>query len=163
MKTKTRRFNQLQPGDKVTVNTPETAYYSDYGGNPPCSLEPGEVAIIKSINVPSVTGRRGDYFHRALFTKHNQEWSVAICKDNFVYVKPEDAHLYVPIAAPTVQTCCENCFTLFDYDPNTARLYTPENRAVQTHCPGCEKVFKRDYYGNFWWYRGQIAVEREAK
>lgn len=44
----------LHLGDRVTVTERVEAYYSDYGGNPAIFLEPGMVAVVGAIDVPSV-------------------------------------------------------------------------------------------------------------
>ena len=44
----------LHIGDRVTVKARVEGYYSNYGGNPAIFLEPGTVAVVGAIDVPSV-------------------------------------------------------------------------------------------------------------
>lgn len=67
-------------GDVVTVKRREEAYYSTYGGNPECWLEPGEIATVKSVDVPAVTSNRT--FVCADFQKYGRTWRVGLLRDN---------------------------------------------------------------------------------
>ena len=44
----------LHVGDRVMVTARVEGYYSNYGGNPAICLEPGVVAVVGAIDVPSV-------------------------------------------------------------------------------------------------------------
>ena len=81
----TRTKKTLQIGDRVTCKVRVNAYYSNYGGNQECWFEPGEVGIIGSINVPSVTRNRT--FTCVDFTKYGKTWRCALLKDNIKHVK----------------------------------------------------------------------------
>jgi hypothetical protein len=45
---------KFRGGDKVTVNKATEAYYSRYAGNPEVIIQPGEVGIVKAVDVPNV-------------------------------------------------------------------------------------------------------------
>jgi hypothetical protein len=64
-------------GDSVTTTESVSAYYSNYGGNPECFFEPGDVGIVGAVNVPSVR-REGVFFHCVDFEKHGRQWRVAL-------------------------------------------------------------------------------------
>jgi hypothetical protein len=48
-----KRF-EVKVGDRVTVKAREEGYYSTYSGKPAIFLEPGMVAVVGAIGVPSV-------------------------------------------------------------------------------------------------------------
>jgi len=53
------------------------AYYSKYAGRPECFLEPGERATVVSVDVPPVTGRRGNFL-TADFARGGERWTVSL-------------------------------------------------------------------------------------
>lgn len=44
----------IKIGDKVTVTTRHEAYYSAYGGNRACFMEPGDIGVVGAVHVPKV-------------------------------------------------------------------------------------------------------------
>lgn len=53
-------MKEINVGDKVTVKKPIVAYYSGYAGNPRGIINPGDVGIVKVVDVPYVY-RRGTF------------------------------------------------------------------------------------------------------
>jgi hypothetical protein len=66
-----------KPGTTVTPLRRTEAYYSGYAGSPECFLEPGERAVVVSVDIPPVTGRRGNYI-TADFVRSSRRWTVAL-------------------------------------------------------------------------------------
>jgi hypothetical protein len=63
-------------GKQVTTSESVEAYYSNYGGLPPCSFNPGDVGVISEVNVPCV--RKNGVFNCVDFEKNGQKWRVAL-------------------------------------------------------------------------------------
>jgi len=75
-----------QVGAKVTPRERTEAYYSGYAGAPECFLEPGEVAIVVSVDNPPVTGRRANFL-TAAFERGGRRWTVALRRGEYDVVK----------------------------------------------------------------------------
>lgn len=65
------------PGTTVTPLKRTEAYYSGYAGRPECFLEPGDRATVVSVDVPPVTGPRGNFL-TADFARGGMRWTVAL-------------------------------------------------------------------------------------
>ena len=89
----------IEIGDIVTCREPTHAYYSRYAGNAECILQPGDEAIVKHLDVPSVH-REGVSFTVVDFDrpgvymgnpKHNNTlWRAALLNDNIKLVRKAD-------------------------------------------------------------------------
>ena len=71
---------KIKIGDQITVRCREEAYYSGYGGLPKCWLEPGEVAVVASVNVPKIWHR--GTFICADFEKDGRKWRIGVDPKN---------------------------------------------------------------------------------
>lgn len=81
------RKADVRVGDKVTCIERVDAYYSNYGGNPECWFEPGEVGVVGAVDVPCTTyayRKRGGTasFVCVDFEKHGQTWRCALYYNN---------------------------------------------------------------------------------
>lgn len=63
-------------GHIVTCRSSKHAYYSDYGGNPSCMFDFGDVGVVSRIRVPNVTGSNR-FFNCIDFVKVGRVWRVA--------------------------------------------------------------------------------------
>jgi len=69
-------------GDLVTVKEPVEAYYSRYGFQPECYLEPGDVGVVAAIDVPCVINLGHKVFACVDFTKHGTLWRAGVYYEN---------------------------------------------------------------------------------
>jgi hypothetical protein len=69
-------------GDGVTVKKRVEAYYSSYGGNPECWLEPNDIGIVTHINVPCVIDFGHKTFVAVDFGKHGKTWRAGVYAEN---------------------------------------------------------------------------------
>jgi hypothetical protein len=69
-----------QIGDVVTCKVREEAYYSNYGITPECWFEPGDMAVVASVDVPKIWHR--GTFICADFEKDGRKWRVGLDPKN---------------------------------------------------------------------------------
>jgi len=69
-------------GKRIVCLKRVEAYYSKYGPMPECFLELGDLATVKSINIPPVVGR-GPNFLVAEFEKYGIVWRVALNRGEY--------------------------------------------------------------------------------
>ena len=74
-------------GTRLTPKQETKAYYSGYGGNPPTSLRPGEVAIVAQVDIPPVTGKKSNFL-TAQFTRHSIVQTVALRPGEYTILPP---------------------------------------------------------------------------
>ncbi len=81
---------KIQVGDKVTCKFEVEAYYSGMktlqGVNPTVIFKPGDVGVVKVVNVPAVRGRER-CFHCVDFERDGKTERVALFNDNIARVK----------------------------------------------------------------------------
>jgi len=82
---------EYKKGDKVTCKHSVEAYYSNYGGNPFCEFEPGDIGTIVDLKVPSTTHNRT--FTRVTFDKIGQSWSAALLRDNIERITNKESEM----------------------------------------------------------------------
>ena len=68
-------MRNIRVGDMVTVTERREAYYSGYGGNSECFMEPSDVGVVGAVKVPKVfLTPGGPYFCCIDFEKHGRKW-----------------------------------------------------------------------------------------
>ena len=74
----------MNKGDRVTCRERVEAYYSNYGGNPECWFEPGDVGVVANTDVPAVIHIPGrpPTFCTVDFGKYGFTWRVSLTEDN---------------------------------------------------------------------------------
>jgi hypothetical protein len=70
----------LTIGQTITTIVVTEAYYSGYGGLPPCSFCPGDVGTVVDPDLIPVFGRRR--WVLLDFTKDGREWRAAIAREH---------------------------------------------------------------------------------
>jgi len=71
-----------QPGTKVTPKNPIRPYYYGCVGHPKRLATPGDVFVVRSVNIPPVTGNRSNFF-TAVATIDGESYTVALRPGEF--------------------------------------------------------------------------------